>query len=713
MNAVTCHAETTELMRQHAYIVYLGEKPEHITNLETTHSSLLQRAIGLSDEEGSKRLMRRYTKSFNGFALMLTHEEAKILSNMDEVVSVFPSKDRRLHTTRSWNFLGFPSSAPRAAFESDVIIGMIDTGIWPESKSFDDTGFGPPPNKWKGICDSNHNFTCNNKIIGARYYHFNITVGEGEIPSPRDSSGHGTHTSSIAAGIGVPHANNSGLAEGTARGGAPSARIAVYKVCWQGCYDADILSAFDDAIADGVDIISISIGGDDALDYFEDSIAIGSFHAMKKNILTSSSGGNSGPNSSTIENYAPWLLTVAASTIDRNFVAQTQLGDGQDYQGLAINTVGLNGVMYPLIYGGDAPNASAGVSPSNSSTCALGTLDGELVKGKVVLCSEVRSGLGPQHAGAVGAIMQEDGPNGFADKFALPVVVLGSNDTTHILNYLKKSRNPTASISKSWGMLDPEAPYVVSFSSRGPNPRTSNILKPDLAAPGVNILAAWKPSPGVDYTILSGTSMACPHASGAAAYVKSFNPTWSPAAIKSALITTAHVMSPTKNVDAEFAYGAGQLNPLAATKPGLVYDVGEKDYVKMLCAQGYNTTNLQAVTGDTNACTSTTNATVLGLNYPSVALLVKHGKSFSNSFQRTVTNVGNSNSIYKATISAPASIKISVEPDILSFETLFEKKSFIIKIEGDAEKTILSASLIWSDGFYNVRSPIVVYTQKK
>ncbi|KAK8935945.1 hypothetical protein KSP39_PZI013421 [Platanthera zijinensis] len=662
--------------------------------------------------------MRRYTKSFNGFASMLTHEEAKILSSMDEVVSVFPSKDRRLHTTRSWNFLGFPSSAPRAALESDVIIGMIDSGIWPESKSFDDTGFGPPPSKWKGVCDSNHNFTCNNKIIGARYYHFNITVdiGDGEILSPRDSLGHGTHTSSTAAGIGVPHANYSGIAEGTARGGAPSARIAIYKVCWNEgiCNDVDVLSAFDDAIADGVDIISISLGSQGIMGYFEDTNAIGSFHAMKKNILTSSSGGNSGPNSSTIENYAPWLLTVAASTIDRNFVAQTQLGDGQDYKGLAINTVGLNGVMYPLIYGGDAPNASAGVSPSNSSTCAFGTLDGELVKGKVVLCSEVRSGLGPQHAGAVGAIMQtDDGPYGQAHRFWLPVVVLGSNDTTHILNYVKKSSNPMASISKSVGVFNSEAPYVISFSSRGPNPVTSNILKPDLAAPGVNILAAWTPSSGEDYAIISGTSMACPHASGAAAYVKSFNPTWSPAAIKSALITTAHVMSPTKNVDAEFAYGAGQLNPLAAVKPGLVYDVDEKDYIKMLCAEGYNTTNLRAVTGDSSACTSATNATVLGLNYPSVSLLVKHGIPFSNSFQRTVTNVGKSNSIYKATISAPASIKISVESDILSFEALLEKKSFLVKIEGVVETSILSASLIWSDGVYNVRSPIVVYTQKE
>ncbi|KAK8935949.1 hypothetical protein KSP39_PZI013429 [Platanthera zijinensis] len=285
---------------------------------------------------------------------------------MDETVSVFPSKQRHIQTTRSWDFLGFPLGAPRAAFESDVIVGMIDTGIWPESKSFDDAGFGPPPTRWKGVCDSNHNFTCNKKIIGARYYHLSGPIGKGEIASPRDNEGHGTHTSSTAAGRVVANASLSGIALGKARGGVPSARISVYKVCWSdGCSDVDLLAAFDDAIADGVNIISISIGGGGAANYFEDAIAIGSFHAMKKNIVTSSSAGNSGPSRSSVENYAPWLLTVAASTIDRKIVAQTKLGDGKQYQGMAINTFGLD-VMYPLIYGGDAPNTSAGIEPSAS-----------------------------------------------------------------------------------------------------------------------------------------------------------------------------------------------------------------------------------------------------------------------------------------------------------------------------------------------------------
>ncbi|KAK1271741.1 hypothetical protein QJS04_geneDACA016197 [Acorus gramineus] len=148
--------------------------------------------------------------------------------------------------------MGFPQNVSRQTFENDVVVGLLDTGVWPESDSFNDEGMGPPPAKWKGSCQSS-NFTCNNKIIGARFYH----IGDNSSgDSPRDTEGHGTHTASTAAGRQVSGANFFGLREGTARGGVPSARIAVYKVCWfDDCHDVDILAAFDDAIADGVDLI--------------------------------------------------------------------------------------------------------------------------------------------------------------------------------------------------------------------------------------------------------------------------------------------------------------------------------------------------------------------------------------------------------------------------------------------------------------------------
>ncbi|KAI0519104.1 hypothetical protein KFK09_006544 [Dendrobium nobile] len=577
-----------------------------------------------------------YVKSFKSLVSSI-HKSALITTDMEELVSVFPSKQRKLHTTRSWNFMGFPSTALRGPFESDVIIGMIDTGIWPESKSFDDAGFGPPPSRWKGICQSNHNFTCNNKIIGARYYHLQGSISEYDIPSPRDSEGHGTHTSSTAAGRLVTNTSLAGIAGGTARGGVPSARIAIYKVCWSdGCSDIDLLAAFEDAIQDGVDIISISIGG------------------------------NSGPDNFTVENYAPWILTVAASTIDRKIIARTKLGNGEELQGKAVNIDGFDGEMHPLIFGGNAPNISAGDYAKHSRYCYDGTLDEELVKGKVVLCDGLSHGYGPLHAGVVG--------------FVLPVSVLESSNSIKVQNYANKTSNPTATIYKSEGVFDAAAPYVVSFSSRGPNPLTPNILKPDLTAPGVDILAAWSPlsNPKVPYNIISGTSMACPH-------------------------IVAYVMSSTKNAEAELAYGAGHINPLAALSPGLIYDAQEIDYIKMLCGEGYFSTILRLVTGDQSSCDSANNGTVLDLNYPTFALQTQHGKSFSTSFRRIVTNVGVPNSTYYAIVNAPSSLKINVEPNVLYFKELMEKKSFSIKLEGDAYETIISGVVIWSDGTHKLK----------
>ncbi|KAH0461490.1 hypothetical protein IEQ34_009065 [Dendrobium chrysotoxum] len=168
-------------------------------------------------------------------------------------------------------------------------------------------------------------------------------------------------------------------------------------------------------------------------------------------------------------------------------------------------------------------------------------------------------------------------------------------------------------------------------------------------------------------------------------------------------------MSPKKNIEAELAYGAGQVNPLGALKPGLVYDADEIDYVKFLCGQGYTTKNLRLVTGDSSSCTAKTNGSIFDLNYPTFALSITTGKPFSATYHRTVTNVGDSNSSYKVKVSAPAGLKINVNPQVLTFQSLLEKKSFVVTLEGKTKETLLSASLVWSDGVHNVRSPIIVY----
>ncbi|WCJ19695.1 Subtilisin-like protease SBT4.3 [Euphorbia peplus] len=678
---------------------------------------MLQEVVGSGTSE---YLLHSYHRSFNGFAAKLTQAEKQKMAGMEGVVSVFLSQKKKLHTTRSWSFMNFPINATRSTNESNIIVGMLDTGVWPESESFKDEGFGPPPSKWKGTCQGNSNFTCNNKIVGARYYHTGRELDPEDFASPRDSEGHGTHTASTVAGDAVSQASLLGLASGTARGGVPSARIAVYKICWSdGCSDADILAAFDDAIADGVDVISLSVGGWPT-EYFEDSIAIGAFHSMKNGILTSNSAGNDGPDPESVSNCSPWSLSVGASSIDRKFVTQVKLGNGATYEGISINTFSPENTTYPIIYAGNALNKSSGNTDPSSSYCSPDLLNKTMVQGKIVLCND---GFDEENAHAIGAFGIVSNIGFYTDvAFSFPVStsLISETNITDVFNYVNSTSEPTATIYKSIEPTDDFAPTVVSFSSRGPSPITKDILKPDLTAPGVDIIAAWSEATTVTglegdnrvvpYNIISGTSMSCPHASGAAAYVKSFHPEWSPAAIKSALMTTAYPMDPSANTDAEFAYGSGHINPAMAIDPGLVYDAGELDYVKFLCGQGYNTTQLQLVSGDSSACSEQTNGTVWDLNYPSFAVSVSPGENVTREFQRTVTNVGSPSSTYKAITDGPPELKIQVQPEVLEFTYFGQRKNFTVTVTVSDENPISSGLLVWDDGVHIVRSPIVGFT---
>ncbi|GKA13920.1 cucumisin-like protein [Tanacetum coccineum] len=670
------------------YIVYMGDIPKISIPVSSVHISILKKIVG---SRASKSLLRSYTRSFSGFVARLTEDEKNQIARLKGVVSVFPNGKKQLHTTRSWDFMGFPQDVARAPLESDIIVGMLDSGVWPESDSFKDVGFGSPPSRWRGSCDSN-NFTCNNKLIGARYYNIEA-IFTGEDLSARDTEGHGTHTASTVAGRAVNR-------NGTARGGVPSARIAVYKICFETCYDSDILAAFDDAIEDGVDIISLSAGGSFPQDYFQDPIAIGSFHAMKNNILTSNSAGNNGPILGSTSNVSPWSLSVAASSIDLKFLTQIVLGNNQTYMGPAINT--FDGAFHSIVYG--APNS----------------LDPILVKDKIVVCESLH---GPENAllsGASGVVIEGDlGLEDVSFTFPISTTYLNSEDGDAVLSYINSTSTPTASILMSIEPVDIAAPTVVSFSSRGPNLITLDILKPDLTAPGVDILAAWSQDSTVTglegdthvvpYNIISGTSMSCPHASGAAAYVKSFHNDWSPAAIKSALMTTAAPMSPIKNTDAEFAYGSGHINPLKAVYPGLVYDAGEADYVSFLCGQGYDATKLTIVTGDITTCSAANNATVWDLNYPSFALSSNESGIIVRTFNRIVTNVGLGESTYQANVFSPLGLVVEVSPSTLVFTTVGEKQSFLVTVIATIGSQMLSGSLVWNDGVHSVTSPIVAF----
>ncbi|CAH9138433.1 unnamed protein product [Cuscuta epithymum] len=721
-----CSASDDE--KRKPYIVYLGEVlARNSISAVDEHHNLLTQAIG-DEELARKSRIHSYSKSFSGFVAKLLPHEARTLSRQERVISVFPNTVRKLLTTRSWDFLGMPTSVKRnQQTESNLIVGLLDTGIWVESPSFNDAGYGPPPAKWKGKCDTGVNFTsCNKKVIGARY--FNLEGGApADQVTPGDLDGHGTHIASIAGGRVVNGASLYGIGKGTARGGVPSARLASYKVCWgQGCQDMDVLAGFDNAIADGVDIISISVSGTPR-HFFEDPIAIGSFHAMKRGILTSAAAGNEGPTLGTVQNVAPWILTVAASSSDRQFDSQVKLGNGQLFSGVSINTFKppAGNQMYPLTSGTLARDKNATYA-GNYSACDYGSLSASMVKGKIVYClgssSQDYNIKGINGAGVISADHLSDTP--------LPTIIPGTvvdiNNGVKIDQYINSTRSPTAVIYPSRAVnTSSSAPFVTSFSARGPNPISLNILKPDLAAPGLSILAAYtkyatmtgqeEDTRVVEYNIESGTSMSCPHVAGAAAYVKTFHPDWSPAAIKSALMTTARAMK-VNPVGAYLASGSGLIRPGKAVSPGLVYDIDINDYVSYLCKEGFNFTGMDSVTGGrSNSCSGYPAAQGSdGLNYPTMHLQLSspHNSTFSAVFFRTVTYVGSGPTAFKAFVKSPPGASVNVVPNILSFQHTNQKKSYKVEVRGKflrANSWYRAGSVVWKDPTHCVKSPVLVY----
>ncbi|XP_073316171.1 subtilisin-like protease SBT4.3 [Primulina huaijiensis] len=708
-----CHASDQE---RRVYIVYMGNLGESEQSTSAYHQNMLQEVVDTRFQ--GKSLIRSYTRSFNGFAAYLTNEEKEKIARKEEVVSIFASTTLELQTTRSWDFMGLSENVHRnPSVESDTIVGVFDTGIWPESESFNDKGFSAPPKKWKGVCKGGQNFTCNNKLIGARYYNSNRPS---ETDSARDTDGHGSHTASTAAGNYVKETSFYGIANGTARGGVPSARIAVYKVCFSDCKSADLLAAFDDAIADGVDIITISIGFFVPQTLFNDVFAVGAVHATQNGILVVHSAGNGGPEH-PLTSTVPWIFTVAASTTDRGIITKVVLGNGAIIKGKGVNTFDLKGNSFPSVYGKEVTSTC---SERDAQLCRENCLDKRKVEGKVVLCNMYSGMEKALSAGAVGSVVPTIELLDFSLVVPFPASSLSKLSFSDVHGYFNSTKNPTLSILKSEVEKKLDAPSVASFSSRGPNVIFPNILKPDLTAPGVEILAAYSPlsSPSDDsedkrsvkYSILSGTSMSCPHVAGAAAYVKSFHPDWSPSAIKSALMTTAWRMNATKDPKAEFSYGTGHIDPIKAADPGLVYEILIADYIIFLCNSGYNASKLSIIFGETIRCPDK-KTTSNDLNYPAMTFRVTTGRTntstpYSIEFNRTVTNVGSPNSTYKAITSTSLDYNITVNPSTLNFKALNEKQSFVVSISGKlSDRTMLSASLVWSDGVHSVRSPIVVY----
>ncbi|CAO2177923.1 unnamed protein product [Urochloa humidicola] len=707
------------------YIVYLGEvKHGHPNDVVASHHDILTTVLG-SKEDSLASMVYNYKHGFSGFAAMLTEDHAKQLADSPEVISVEPSRNCRATTTRSWDFLGLDHQMPsellhKSKHGEDIIIGIVDTGIWPESRSFNDQGYGPVPSRWKGTCQVGAGWgsnNCSRKIIGARFYSAGLPeeVLKSDYLSPRDVNNHGTHTASTAAGSIVEAASFHGLAAGTARGGAPRARIAVYKSLWGtgggAGNTATVLAAIDDAIHDGVDVLSLSLG-------LDDENSFGALHAVQKGITVVYAAGNEGPRPQTVGNTAPWVITVAANKIDRSFPTLITLGNKQKIVGQS------------LYYQGKNSSSSSSTALFNGGSCStdiLNALNGTDLEGLTLYCSTpvsigARSPLEVFQT-ALKVIKMGNGSGFIFASFTIdvleitsgcqgiPCVLVDFDTGKQILKYfeaetrsLQSSSFPVVQIEPARSITGKEivAPKVASFSSRGPSPDYADFLKPDIAAPGASILAAK----GHSYEISSGTSMAAPHVAGIVALLKALHPNWSPAALKSAMVTTASVTDeynmpimaeglPRKIAD-PFDYGGGNVHPNKAADPGLIYDISPSDY-----SYFFNCAIKKSV--DCNA----TSVPGYLLNLPSISV---PNLRYPVTIPRTVTNVGEVDAVYHVAVQSPLGVKMDVEPSILVFNATNKVHKFQVKLsplwkrQGD----YTFGSLTWYNDKRTVRIPIAV-----
>ncbi|GJN25289.1 hypothetical protein PR202_gb13097 [Eleusine coracana subsp. coracana] len=686
---------------------------------------ILPLRVDYSKDEALKSIVYSYKHGSSGFAAKLTESQAEELEKYPGVLSVRPNTYWKMHTTRSWDFLGLNHYQPSSKLlkkaknnGEDIIVGVLDSGIWPESPSFDDAGYGPVPKRWKGICQSGEKFNathCNRKIIGARFYIGAIPAEslKGEPLSARDSTGHGTHVASTIAGSPVWNASYRGLGAGVARGGAPRARLAVYKVIWsEGGDTATVLAAIDDAIHDGVDVLSLSLGSVDGDSPFEYP---GTLHAVARGVTVVFAAGNEGPVAQTVQNAVPWVLTVAATTTDRSFPTVMTLGNGEKLVGQSIyrNETRLKSTdFHTLVYG---------------EICDDETLESVNITHRIVLCSSpfkaskftvndvfAKAYLNLLRGGARAMIFAEYPSNrisiieNYLDGF-MPYVLVDYEVAHRLASYSVSSRTPLLKISRTVstvgnGVVSPRVP---AFSSRGPSIAYPALLKPDIAAPGTDILAAWFNT----YEFKSGTSMSCPHVSAIVALLKSVHPNWSPAMIKSAIVTTASVTDrfgipiqaeglPRKRAD-PFDFGGGHIEPDRAVDPGLVYDIDPKEYFKF-----FNKCTLVSK----DDCTSYIGK-LYHLNLPSIAVPDLRD---TVTVWRTVTNIGPEKATYHAVVEAPEGVKMSVEPSMITFKkggprSVTFKVTFTTKLRVQGWYTF--GSLTWQDDCnHSVRMPIAVRT---
>jgi len=706
----------------------------------------------------------RYTTVLNGFSALITEAQAEKIAQQPGVARVMKDTWRQPMTDASPDFLGLtgPTGAWATGYDGEgVLVGVVDSGIWPEHLSFADDGSYVDPGLTLEDTEENpscefgntaHNpndvaFTCNNKLVAARQmlatYRAYVGAEDEEFDSARDDNGHGTHTASTAAGNANVAAEVMGIERGNISGIAPRAYVLAYKGLGSlGGFGSDLAAAIDQAVADGVDVINYSIGGGASLTGVDD---IAFLNAADAGVHAATSAGNSGPGPATVggPGSVPWITTVGASTQSRFFEGQAVLGDGSNYSGASITPgVTEKSLIDAEVAGGDL--------------CYPGTLDPAVVADKIVLCrrgdiARVDKSLAVYQAGGAGMIMynNSDDDNLYTDNHWVPSVhidysegivikayiagqpyqhntyfpIVVGNGEGYVENEYPVAEEPTAEIVGELLSTWESAPSMTIFSSRGPDSAAEDIIKPDVTAPGLQILAGTSPfaigeTPGELFMAIAGTSMSSPHVAGLMALMDQAHPDWSPAAVKSALMTTSYqdVVDNDRVTPANpFAMGAGHVDPSDAAaegslfNPGLIYEAEYDDYQGFLCDIGPEALiDPVATCADLEANGVPTVAREL--NLPSIGVANLAG---SVTITREVTSVvtGGDPIEYTVSVEAPEGYTVTVSPETFtlasgatqSFDVTFANESAPIREWAFGSLTWMSA-----DETYVAYSPIAV-----
>ncbi len=584
----------------------------------------------------------RYTVASNGFSAVLSAKQAAQLSTSRDVLALVPVEARSVEATNTADFLGLTGTngvwakhGGQKNSGSGIVVGDLDTGIWPESASFTGKPLTPiPSGKWgasidplgnttmrkadgtqfNGACELGEEWAdptlCSTKIIGARYYADSFLASvppehrpSSEFISTRDGGGHGSHTASTAAGNPVDGVTVDGVNLGSITGMAPGASIAAYKVCWEdddpntgGCYTDAIMSAIDDAVRDGVDVLNFSISG--ATDTVVDPVEIAFAGAANAGVFVAASAGNSGPTESTVAHNSPWLTTVASTTY-RTFDGTVVLGNGEQLVGSMISPDGVGPA--DLVDSSQAAITPDDATVAEATICGPDSLDPAVVEGTIVTClrgkyARVDKSAEVARAGGIGMVLANPSPNSInADFHSVPTVHLNSEAGSVVYDYLGTDGSHTATlVPGNLTSTQTPVPQISGFSSRGPAvANQGDILKPDIGAPGSDVLAAVAPpsNSGRDYDLYSGTSMAAPHITGLGAFLLSRHPDWTPQMLQSAMMTTATSL---KNEDGTtssdaFAQGAGLVNPKDFFHPGLFITSTPAQWYGLITEEGYDT----------------------------------------------------------------------------------------------------------------------------